>query len=79
VSIELYREGLPRVEINSPAITSREGMLVGLVESDDHVAAILMTEDGQLTLAALSDFRIQFHYDVEKDDWVDEHAQTDRE
>jgi len=83
MSVTLYREGLPRIELNGPQFTGREGMLVGFVDSNDAIAAIVMTEDGQLSLAGLSDFRIQFHYEVETDEWVDENtsspAETDQE
>jgi hypothetical protein len=72
MSIELYREGLPRVDIQAGHISGGEGMLVGVVESSDTLAAILMLEDGTLSLASLADFRIQFHYDAETDTWVDE-------
>jgi hypothetical protein len=83
VSVTLYREGLPRIELNGAQFAGREGMLVGFVDSNDAIAAIVMTEDGQLSLASLSDFRIQFHYEVETDEWVDENTpptpETDRE
>ena len=80
MSITLYREGLPRVELKAAHLEGREGMLVGLVEASDTLAAIVMLEDGSITLASLTDFRIQMHYDPEKDEWVDENvAQTDQE
>ena len=80
MSIELYREGLPRVDIKAGHIEGREGMLVGMVEAADSLAAILMLEDGTLSLASLTDFRIQFHYDTETDDWIDENkSQPDQE
>jgi len=75
MSVTLYREGLPRVSITAPHIDSREGMLVGLVD-ETHVSpsvyGILMLEDGSLTRADFSDFRIQMRYDVQTDQWIDE-------
>lgn len=80
MSITLYREGLPRIEINSPAIDGREGMLVGFHDTGTVAGALVMLEDGRLSYAALSDFRIQMHYDPEANEWVDENdRQTDRE
>jgi len=86
MSITLYREGLPRVEIHSPVIDDREGMLVGLADSSHmgmHAAhGIVMDQSGNLHLMDLSYFRVQFHYDPETDEWVDENAsesETDRE
>lgn len=77
MSITLYREGLPRVSISSDAIPGREGMLVGFATSHYDssyidIKAILMLEDGTLTLADFNLFRIQFHYDAETDQWTDE-------
>ena len=72
MSITLYREGLPRVELQAPH--TREAMLVGFVESDGMVAGLVMLEDGALGTAALDAIRIQYHYDVETDQWIDENA-----
>ena len=72
MSITLYREGLPRIDLNGAQFPGREGMLVGFVDSNDSIAAIVMTEDGQLSLAGFNDFRLQFHYDAETDRWTDE-------
>ena len=72
MSIALYREGLPRVDIQATHIEGGEGMLVGLVEASDTVAVILMLQDGTLTYASLADVRVQMHYDPETDRWVDE-------
>lgn len=78
--ITLYREGLPRVTITAPHIESREGMLVGFIHDDRQMAGLLMLVDGSLMRAGLGDFRIQFHYDPETDDWVDENkTETDQE
>jgi hypothetical protein len=70
--ITLYREGLPRVSIAAAHIESREGMLVGLIHEGPELAGLLMLGDGTLTRAGLNDFRVQFHYEPETDDWVDE-------
>ena len=76
MSVTLYREGLPRVEIKSPVLPDREGMLVGLADmsyKEAHtVHAIVMGEDGSLHHLPMDQFRVQFHYDAETDDWVDE-------
>lgn len=77
MSITLYREGLPRVQIKAAHIDSREGMLVGFTDfkvtnGSHHVMGIVMDENGDLQRLAFDQFRVQFHYDVETDQWVDE-------
>lgn len=78
MSITLYREGLPRVEIKAVHLDDREGMLVGLADmayKDTHaVHGIVMDQSGDLQLLSLDAFRIQYHYDAETDQWIDENA-----
>ena len=78
MSVTLYREGLPRVSLSSP-LMSTEGMLVGFVDDANGVQGILMQGDGSLTLATLGLFRVQFHYDVETDSWIDESKRDEKD
>jgi hypothetical protein len=81
MSITLYREGLPRVDIKAPHLDDREGMLVGLADMSHEqmhaVHAIVMGEDGDLHLLDLNRIRVQFHYNAETDQWVDENEREE--
>lgn len=62
----------PRVTIRAKHINSGVGLLLGLAMlGEKSLVGIICCEDGELTLAEVDGFTIDYRYDVEKDTWVD--------
>lgn len=63
----------PRVSINSPL--GRNGLLLGMLSSEHGLEGIVCLEEGDVTLLPVSEFTVDYRYQVENDRWVDVNAQ----
>jgi len=72
VGLSLFPAGEPlRVSISAGWCGSRNGALIGFRQANGKVFGIVVLEDGQVAVLALDEFKIDWQYDAETDQWVD--------
>lgn len=64
----------PRVSIRL-AHVGRNGLLLGMLSSEHGLEGIVCLEEGDVTLLPVSEFTVDYRYQVENDRWVDVNAQ----
>jgi hypothetical protein len=76
--ISLFGSGhFVRVDIHNPEIwgIGRVGLLMGFGIDDGMVKALVSGEEGEVSFVDVSDIRLDFKYDVEKDRFIDASAE----